>query len=193
MTVDKNNYLYWESLLDSEWLWDIDKSEWFDIIDMNNNISEKGENIVSSIKKKYNNILDISYLEKKYNITIIVDEDNKKIVFLDNKDKSIIWEVYDWKMEVLWTDYDHVWIEVYDMYKWKWFWTILMNLYKNKFSLPQEDLTQKYEKYKFLKKFWYEPYELINLDTQETLHIFDDTDIKNMLDSWNYILKMTIK
>ncbi len=96
----------------------------------------------------------------------ISNESIKKIFHpIKNGVRLLIWGKYAW--EVKQSSYgdsfndiitqDHLFKAVIKKYRWKWYWTQLMQEYINIWHiLPPYEYTMKYEVIKLLEKFWYE-------------------------------------
>ena len=119
-------------------VWDV--LEWF--------ITEKSDTI-----NKITNF-DIDYLENKLNIRIDIYE---YWVSIYEKESDLeIWAISKWIYSHNWVESnDHLYKKVHENYRWKWFWSILFNLYKNNFWLPSTEMSHKNSVIKFLSKNWY--------------------------------------
>jgi len=208
---NKKDFTDWEALLKSEWLWDIDETEWFEteitpdtefekedkktMWDFNEIAVVSKENIrkIISIQLDENENLwiKLKYFWTKHNIDIETDTENRKIVFIDKISKKIIWEMYNW-VYVIWDiTYEHNWLEINKQHRKKWLWQLIFELYEEIFWLLDEEFTRKFNTYIFYKKNWYSRSYLIKEDTLETIIPEDDNEIKSLLQKLWYTLVMT--
>ncbi len=154
MKIDNNNTdpEYWDKILEKEWLWSLDKKEWFI------QVQENKEKIIDLID--LNNIEEI---EKKLKIKININKEDKKITLEDNNWYEI-WRIEPWIFYMYnYEDESHLYKKIDESFRWKWYWTILMNLYKKYFELPKTEVSYKISTIRFLQKFWYNlKYKIIN-------------------------------
>lgn len=205
--VTKRDTNYWENILASEWLWDIDKKEWFkeiklsenDILDIQEEIENTTnlvDNILSQKKSLEENddlMIKINQIEKKYSINIVIDTENKKINFIDKISWELVWEMYDWVYNIWDETYNHTWIEIWEKYKWKWLWKIIFELYNEVFWVLNEEYTRKYDTYKFYKKVWYNMAYIIDEKSLETIIPLKEIEIENLLNKWFYTIVLVKK
>ncbi len=205
--VTKKDTNYWENILASEWLWDIDKKEWFkeiklsenDILDIQEEIENTTnlvDNILSQKKSLEENddlMIKINQIEKKYSINIVIDTENKKINFIDKISWELVWEMYDWVYNIWDETYNHTWIEIWEKYKWKWLWKIIFELYNEVFWVLNEEFTRKYDTYKFYKKVWYNMAYIIDEKSLETIIPLTEKEIENLLNRWFYTIVLVKK
>jgi len=129
---------------------DLDEKEWF---------TQENKNNINKII----NLENIEEIEKKLKIKININKDDKKITFEDN-DWYEIWRIEPWIFNMYkYEDKSHLYKKIDESYRWKWYWTILMNLYKKYFELPKTEVSYKISTIRFLQKFWYNlEYKIIN-------------------------------
>ncbi len=162
-----DDFKKWEQILKQEWLWDLDEEEWFMI-----EASKRVDDIIN---------LDIEELEKKLNIKISIDFDNKQI-FIYDKEGYEIWKIEPWIYNMhKYETTEHLYKKVNETERRKWYGTILMNLYKKHFWLPNSEASYKRNTIKFLSNFWYKVIgKIINWEVVEVLN----EEIENIL-YWN--------
>lgn len=144
---------------------DLDKKEGF--------ITEKTEIITT--KKNLNNLLWEQSFSKimediKNNKNIDIKYGEKEWWFIEfyTKDKDLIWKIrHDWfKLDKYNIDYNHLWIEIYEEYKWKWYSKLLYKLYyayhlENKnIIFPEYELAKKNSRINLLISIWYKLKEI---------------------------------
>jgi len=131
------------------WIPDIDSQEWF----------------ITEYKKNIDNItnFDVNYLKEKLKLKIDINIKEKKVTIYD-KSWYEIWRIEPWTYKMHnWETSEHLYKKVDESLRWKWYWTILMNLYKNNFELPLSESSYKISAIRFLKNFWYRlEYKIIN-------------------------------
>ncbi len=167
MSINKTDFEYYEEILRKEWLGVI----WSDFVNKSEEILEK-----NSYTKK-----DIPFLEEKFNIKIYIYYEEEGIDILA-KDWYLIWEIKPWVYRKNWFETkQHLYKKIDDSFRWKWFWTILMNLYKEIFWLPEKEYSSQIITIRFLTNFWYKlVWKIYNW---EEIGISDE-EIDSILNSW---------
>lgn len=188
--IDTHSLWEWEKLLEDEWLWDIDKKEWF-----------REQKI--STQKSVNNILDIWDIEREKNIKIHVLKEDSTIEIY-GLDGRLIGYIKPW----LYTYHsisksDHLEKIVFEEYRWKWFGQLLFDLYKRyNFHVPSSEYTHKISVIEFLLKNWYDissiiadNWEEIELSENDIYEFFDEIKIRKQKkeDDLNFTYKMVRK
>ncbi len=149
----------WETYLD-ETEWNVDKKSWF-----------KTEPL--RFKKRTMDVLEFSKLT--YNI----DHIKRKIIyFYDKKEVGVI-EPWVYKYGKI-VSYNHLLIELDKKYRWKWLWKKILEIYKENFSLPDEEFTRKLNVYHFFVSVWYVPVSIINDATWEENYFNEEEDLEKV-------------
>jgi len=171
----------WTKISVDDLLWpDSIEDEFFIDDHTMNNTNNKLEEIDYN---NFENLIDI--IEEKYNINIIINENQKELSLKDDKNK-LIWEVkiakykdWDFKRDI------HLYNVIEDEFKWKWYGSLMFGLYieltkhNSNFILPEEEYTNIASMVNLYKKFWYIPkYKIIFwFDVKIDL---DENDFKEM-------------
>lgn len=153
--LDKKSSEYWENILKSEWLWDLDEKEWF---------SERVENIINITSKDWFEKFILDF-ENKNNLKVEINDEEASVYFIDISSKKLIWFVKPWHYSYNWLEKsDHLEKVIEPDFRWKWFWKILLEIFLNygkingfkNFSLPKKEYSHKLSSISlFVKYFWY--------------------------------------
>jgi hypothetical protein len=139
-----------------------------------------------SIKGKVDKVLD------KSNIEVIIDEQKQEVSFF-TKHKTLIWEMFLWEFIILNERFPHCFLEIKEEFKWRWYWELLFNTYKDHFWALDLEYTKLKSKLKFFLKIWYIPYSKINSETwEEDLLYWNEEESLIAIEEW-YIIKLDLE
>ena len=152
------------------WIPDLDKKLWISDLDKtetefnfsNENFWQTVSNILENFDtdKNFNDL--IREIEKEKNIEINFWEKNGGFVEI-YKNKDLVWRIWKtwYKITDDIIDENHLWIEVYWEYEWKWYSKLLYKIYY-KYSLendniffPEYEFAKKNSRINLLLKLWY--------------------------------------
>lgn len=139
---------YFDRLLESEWLWDIDSIEWFKEVIQDTSI--KTLNILD--KEKY-----IKELEETHQVNFEINNEESEVI-LKNPIWQVIWyfrpRYYShWKVEI----FKHIERHVDEEYRWKWLAKALNKVWEiSNFPILDKEVSHKPSNMLFLMSIWYE-------------------------------------
>jgi hypothetical protein len=154
---DKDSPEYWNKILEEEWLWVI-----WEESPVSNEVENTKQSLLDTIE--FLSFEDLkNRIEKEKDIIIKYWTDNWWFIEFYTKSNDLIWKIwYDWyELEPNNIDYNHLWIEIYWDYQWKWYSKLLYDLYykywlENKEVIyPEYDLAQSNSRINLLLSIWY--------------------------------------
>lgn len=178
MNLNKNDLEYWENILETEGLWDLDQKEWF---------SDKIENILKFRDKNWFEKFILDF-EEKNNLKVEIKDEDSSVYFIDKDSNRLIWFVRPGHYSYNWLEKsEHLEKVIEPDFRWKWFWRVLIEIFLNywkinnfkNFSLPKKEYSHKLSSISlFVKYFWYEitwkfiDWEKVEVDEYEFDRIF---------------------
>ncbi len=141
----------------------------------------------SSLKDRVKDSIDnLDYI-------ISIDRTTSKLE-LFSRNGELIWTIWKWTFEKgLIVKKCHLFKRIEENFRWKWFWTALMQEYIDAwFELPDYEVTWVFESYILLMNFWYFFHSVINPKNAEELNldtIPSNLQIKTLISKW-YVIKL---
>lgn len=173
---------YFNALLESEWLWDIDSKEWF-------------KEIISSTVNQSLDLLDVSSLisdlEEIHQVKFEINNEESELII-----RNPIWQVIGYfrpryyshgKIEI----FKHIERHIEPEYRWKWLWTAMDKVWRLK-NLPnlETEVSHKPSNLIFLQNIGYkivgyydDNWEVIELSEGEIYSL--EKQLKSLALSWD--------
>lgn len=187
--LNENSLEYWENLLKSEWLWDIDKELW---IKEQKNIKNTKKETRKKIDLVFNPDNYIKNFEKENpDLKINIDFENSEIEILD-KNWLAIWHIWPGFVPFEWFENEpHLYFEIDEKYRWKDFWKFLFSIYKHfskkdkNFILPENEYVSSPSNLNFfIKNEIFSIVEVYDKD-EKIFRELDEQDLKKYLKNKN--------
>lgn len=170
---DTNSLEHWKHLLD-DLEGNVDEELWIKQI----------PTLKKDVRIKIKEVLDLT------KITFEIDEKNKKIKLFNEK-QEFIWEMYEWIYWILEESFPHNWIEINKKFRWKWYWKILFEKFKDIFWVNDIEYTRKKDSLQFLINMGYRAVSIIDesdWNEEDIAHLEEEKVLKS-LKKW-YTIKL---